>query len=210
MQAIAIRSSRSAHTANLPVPAPLPAAPRTLRREPVSDWAAVLADLAKGEPTAIARVTGVLMGLIVRAKIFDLENAWEDICQDSLTALIRAVQRGAIRDPNAFVGYAATTVRHEISRALERHRRARNQEEPTDDNLLAEPARRDEDPDVRIDLERAVAALPDRQRLVVTAIYLEGRSYEEASERLGLPLGTLKRLQTEGLRTLRAHLGVAA
>ena len=30
-----------------------------------------------------------------------------------------------------------------------------------------------------------------------------GRSYQEAADELGMPLGTLKRLQTQGLKALR-------
>jgi RNA polymerase sigma factor (sigma-70 family) len=175
-----------------------------------TDWVTVLQKLVEGDAAAHARVTGVIMGLIVRAKIFDLEQQWEEICQDALTAVVRSVQRGAIRDPKAFVGYAAAVVRNEITRHITAARRARAKEEATDADTLAEPARRDEDMDVRIDLERALLSLTPRQRAAVKAIYLEGHSYQEASELLGMPLGTLKRLQTEGLRTLRNQFGLAA
>jgi RNA polymerase sigma-70 factor (ECF subfamily) len=58
-----------------------------------------------------------------------------------------------------------------------------------------------------LDLQRALDDLPEMERQVVGAIYLQGHSYEEATERLGIPLGTLKRRQTEGLRVLRKKMG---
>ena len=60
-----------------------------------------------------------------------------------------------------------------------------------------------EDPDLLVDLERALASLPEKQRLVVDAVYLQGATYEDAARSLGMPLGTLKRMQTAGLRELR-------
>ena len=45
--------------------------------------------------------------------------------------------------------------------------------------------------------------------LAAKAIYLEGHSYQDAADRLEMPLGTLKRLQTEGLRELREKMGIS-
>ena len=59
-----------------------------------------------------------------------------------------------------------------------------------------------------LDLRRALRQLPPRQYRVLDEIYLRGRSYEETAELLGLPLGTVKRHQTQGLRALRELLGL--
>src|SRR5215510_8312925 len=45
------------------------------------------------------------------------------------------------------------------------------------------------------------------KRRRVTGVYVEGLSYEEMSERAGVPLGTLKRRLREGLAALRVRLG---
>jgi RNA polymerase sigma-70 factor, ECF subfamily len=66
------------------------------------------------------------------------------------------------------------------------------------------------DLDVRLDLDRALGALPELQRRVVEAIFMRGYSYEEAAELVAVPLGTLKRAQTRGLAQLRQHMQVAA
>jgi RNA polymerase sigma-70 factor (ECF subfamily) len=69
---------------------------------------------------------------------------------------------------------------------------------------------RSADPGVRLDLDRALGALPALQRRAVEAIFLCGYTYEEAAELVEVPLGTLKRAQTRGLAQLRLHMQVAA
>jgi RNA polymerase sigma-70 factor (ECF subfamily) len=47
---------------------------------------------------------------------------------------------------------------------------------------------------VRIDLaaaQRAMAALPEEQRLVLTLVVLDGMSYQEAADTLDVPIGTI-------------------
>jgi RNA polymerase sigma-70 factor (ECF subfamily) len=47
-------------------------------------------------------------------------------------------------------------------------------------------------PDARVDLERAVAALPNGARLVLLLHDVEGYQYDEIAERLGIAVGTVK------------------
>lgn len=54
-------------------------------------------------------------------------------------------------------------------------------------------------------VERLVAALPDRQRAVVTLYYLEDKSVDEVASLLGMPEGTVKTL----LHRARARLAQA-
>jgi RNA polymerase sigma factor (sigma-70 family) len=56
----------------------------------------------------------------------------------------------------------------------------------------------------RIDLIRAVARLPRRQREVVTMRYLLDRSEADTATALGCSLGTVKQHLARGLRSLRA------
>ena len=46
----------------------------------------------------------------------------------------------------------------------------------------------------RIAVDRAIAALPDRERAAALLVFGEGHSHSEAATMLGLPLGTLKSL----------------
>lgn len=64
--------------------------------------------------------------------------------------------------------------------------------------------------DAAIDLARVMAAmerLPDEQREVVALILVEGFGYREASELLGLPIGTVSSRLVRGRTALLAMLG---
>ena len=57
--------------------------------------------------------------------------------------------------------------------------------------------------EVRTRLERRLAELPPKYALPVTLFYLEGMSYREIVEVLGVPLGTVKSHLFRGLKELR-------
>ena len=56
-------------------------------------------------------------------------------------------------------------------------------------------------------LERALAALPDEQRLPIALVLIEGLSYREAAEVLELPMGTVTSRLVRGRMALMAQLG---
>lgn len=62
------------------------------------------------------------------------------------------------------------------------------------------------DIELRDRLEKAIARLPDRQRLLIAAHYLQGVQYEDLAEALGLPLGTVKTHLYRAKRQLRRLL----
>lgn len=63
---------------------------------------------------------------------------------------------------------------------------------------------------LRIDLERAVTALPEAQRLALFHCYELDLSHEEAAAVLGWPLGTLKSHVARGKAALRQRLAAWA
>jgi RNA polymerase sigma-70 factor (ECF subfamily) len=56
-------------------------------------------------------------------------------------------------------------------------------------------------------VERALAALPDEQRLPIALVLIEGLSYREAAEVLELPMGTVTSRLVRGRMALMAQLG---
>jgi RNA polymerase sigma factor (sigma-70 family) len=78
----------------------------------------------------------------------------------------------------------------------------------SDDGLEAVPAPAVVDtlPD-RLLLAGALQRLPERQRAVLVASFVEDRTNHEVAERLSLPLGTVKSDIRRGLRALRSELG---
>ncbi len=57
-----------------------------------------------------------------------------------------------------------------------------------------------------VDVERALAALPDGLRAVLLLFDLEGYTHPEIGERLGIPVGTSKRRLFDARRLLRRRL----
>ena len=70
------------------------------------------------------------------------------------------------------------------------------QEDPRDGELSA-------------DLANALGALEDRRRRVVLAVYVEGKTYAEAVEATGIPLGSLRRYLREALAQLGRALATS-
>ena len=167
---------------------------------PAVDWGEVLSALDRGDPVAIARVSRVVSGFLNRYRAYELRDCWEDLRQEVLEILIRTQRSGALRHTGAFVAYTGRVVWSRL--AL----RARGKKLPIPLPPIISTAL---DPELALDLERALEALPERERAVVDAIYLRGVSYQSAAEQLQLPLGTLKRLQTAALQALRESLGVS-
>jgi len=59
----------------------------------------------------------------------------------------------------------------------------------------------------RVDLERAIALLPDGSRMVLVLHDIEGFTHEEIGRRLGIASGTSKSQLFQARRALRARLG---
>ena len=59
-------------------------------------------------------------------------------------------------------------------------------------------------------LRSAIKSLNRSQRLVLTELYLRGRTANEAAKRLGVPVGTVKSRAHYALRSLRAAIACPA
>ena len=59
---------------------------------------------------------------------------------------------------------------------------------------------------LREDIQRALDALPDAFRIIVVLVEVEGYTYREVSEMLGMPLGTVRSRLSRGRSLLQASL----
>ena len=180
---------------------------------PSHDWLKTVHRLRQGDARALARLTRLITSLLHRQGAYRIRESWDDICQDVLAALVRAVERDQLRDPRAFVAFAFALTRNQLVDFVMRRQRITSggrrdesgiRESIDDDQALPVAGAT---PDLMLELERALSGLSDRGRRVIEEIYLWGHTYQETSDRLGIPLGTVKRLQTSGLRQLRIALG---
>jgi len=91
-----------------------------------------------------------------------------------------------------------------IDEARARGRRAAVLSPPEHGDHVADDAAAD--PVVRTAVQRAMETLPDDQRLAVALVLVEGLSYAEAADVMGVPAGTLTSRLVRGRMALMAQL----
>lgn len=169
---------------------------------PVIDDLALCAGAARGERSAfgelVRRHSSGVRALLRRLGA-DAATA-DDLAQD---AFVTAFQRiGDFRGEGSFAGWIKRiAARLYIRRAQSRLRL----EDPLDDEDADGPE--PGDADLRLDLDAALRALSEPERLCVTLCHGAGFSHPEIAEALRLPLGTVKSHAKRGLDKLRSRLG---
>ena len=130
----------------------------------------------------------------------------DEAVQRTWVLLFRYADR--IEDPRCLPGWLATTARREALAVLRSQQRA----VPSDD-VADHVAPDDRDLgtalmslELRRELHRAVATLPETQRRIVWALLREPASYDALSQELGIPRGSLGPLRGRAVRALRAQL----
>lgn len=182
---------------------------------PQENWLSAVSDLERGDTAAMSRLNRVITGFLVRYGAFRQRDNWDDLRQEVLLALVRSVRTGAIHEPDAFISYAGRVTHSKLIDALRGAKRP-GVAVPADAAGIAGGAAAGALPgspgtrlrDDLLDLRTAVGELDERERDVIESIYLEGRSYQETADRMGIPFGSLKRIQTRGLRSLRERMDV--
>jgi RNA polymerase sigma-70 factor (sigma-E family) len=132
---------------------------------------------------------------------FYLTGSWtvaEDLAQEAFLRLWR--RWGGLRDRHAALGYLRTTVVN-LSRSTLRRRLLELRHQRT----IGEQ-RHDTDPVARVDVARALAALPARKRACVVLRHLVDLSVQETAAVLGISTGSVKSQTHKGLRLLEAAL----
>jgi RNA polymerase sigma-70 factor, ECF subfamily len=61
--------------------------------------------------------------------------------------------------------------------------------------------------DIALSVQAAMARLPEEQRMAIALVLVEGLSYKDAAESLGIPIGTLTSRLARGRAALAALLG---
>jgi RNA polymerase sigma-70 factor (ECF subfamily) len=61
--------------------------------------------------------------------------------------------------------------------------------------------------DIALSVEEAMSRLPEDQRMAIALVLVEGLSYKDAAEALGIPIGTLTSRLARGREALQAILG---
>jgi RNA polymerase sigma factor (sigma-70 family) len=177
---------------------------RPLRAD--NDLKRIVRSASEGDASAwselLERFTARVLA-VARAHRLPLADA-EDVAQTTWMRLIEHI--AAVKDPKAVGAWLETTARRESLRAL----RGIHREGPTDNEAvltrLVEPVaeRRLVAAENREAVVRAVKRLPSRQQRLLSALFADGaKSYEEISQTLGMPIGSLGPTRARSLARLR-------
>jgi RNA polymerase sigma factor (sigma-70 family) len=172
---------------------------------------ALLPQIAAGEPTAVdaflRRHTHMVWGLARRfcRSAEDAEDATQDI-------FVEVWKSAARYDANAGseVTFLMTIARRRLIDRARRQGRRPAAELLEDAGTIAAPAVRDR-AELHDEVQRAQAALAQlrpEQREVLDLALGQGRTHQEISAAIGIPLGTVKSHARRGLIRLREMLGV--
>lgn len=125
--------------------------------------------------------------------------AADDLVQDTLE---RAWNKFHLWRPGSDLRAWLFSIMHNVF--VNQVRSKRNEVEKTMEEMPVVPARATQSDALEIaDVERALRTLPDDQREVLLLIAVEGMSYEEASNALSIPIGTVMSRLSRGRERLR-------
>jgi RNA polymerase sigma-70 factor (sigma-E family) len=130
-------------------------------------------------------------------------HAAEDLTQTMFIRLYGRWDGLARRD--ALDAYARKTL---VRLYIDERRRKRSTEQVVADAPEGSGRLTDDETEARLDMLRALAALPARQRAVLVLRFWEDLDVATVAQLVGCPEGTVKSLTSRGLDALRAQLGV--
>jgi RNA polymerase sigma factor (sigma-70 family) len=178
-----------------------------IRQEP--NVAELLLAARCGERSAWEQLIGRYSRLIrsVAAEFRLQESDAADVAQNTWLRLF--AYAATIRDPEKLGGWLATTARREALALLRRSRPEVASESAGHDVAAADPSPEDVVvlAETRAAVRRATTELSGRQQLLVDELFYQPpRSYEEVSQRTGLPVGSIGPTRIRTLRRLHRTL----
>ena len=147
---------------------------------------------------------------LVRLRAYDFRaDEWPDVVQEVVTAVSLAFRAEKLRDGNSLGAFVLAVTRNKLADRLRVELRARGHERLARELTIAEVGDPllPPNPNVLLDLRRALDSLPEKTGRALLCVYAEGKTYEEVAAETGIPLGTLKRYLRDGLSDLRRQLG---
>lgn len=128
----------------------------------------------------------------------------DDLVQD---CVVRALIKSNLYTPGTNLRAWLFTILHNLH--VSQVRKDEKWKQPTDmDGALAKlsvPASQPSSLMLRA-VRRAMLALPDQQRMILYRVGVEGRSYEEVSDELDIPIGTVKSRCYRARKSIREGL----
>lgn len=140
----------------------------------------------------------------LRRRLFDMHDHVEDIVQETLLAVHNA--RHTYRQDQPVTAWAHAIARYKLMDFLRARMRHDARNDPLDDveGLFEEST--EQASDARRDVAVLLGQLPDRQRLPIEMVKLQGLSVAEAAGRAGMSESAVKAGVHRGLKALAARI----
>jgi RNA polymerase sigma-70 factor (ECF subfamily) len=180
---------------------------------PGPDLVSLMQLVQTGDAAAFATLYDELAGAVfgtVKRVLRDPAMS-EEVTQEVFVELWRTAARF---DP-ARAGVSTWAITIARRRAVDRVRREQSQRDRIERSAAQRPPVADSPDDTVVAsieserVTRALAELPEEQRIVIQMAFIDGDSHGEIAERLDLPLGTVKGRVRLGLKKLGGRLGAA-
>jgi len=140
----------------------------------------------------------------LRWRLSGLQDDVEDLVQETLIAVHN--QRHTYDDGQPLTAWAHAIAKYKLIDLLRRRQRHELLNDPLEDHLELFAAADIAPDDARRDVGALLAQLPDRQRLPILHVKLEGRSVAETARITGLSESAVKIGVHRGLKMLAAKL----
>ncbi len=151
----------------------------------------------------LSRLAALLRSFF-RRRLLSLPDEVEDLVQETLLAVHNHRHTYDVNQP--LTAWVHAIARYKLT-DLFRRRSVREQlHEPLDDELELPAASDLEAGDARRDIAKLLSQLPDRQRLPIQHVKLEGLSVQEAARLTGMSESAIKVGVHRGLKTLAAMI----
>lgn len=132
------------------------------------------------------------------------ERRAEELTQDVWVRVWRKI--GTFREESAFTTWLHRVTTNVVLQSERGHKRRRKRIRLVDDLSPYDPGAESEPTETRLTLERAIATLPERARVVFVLHDVEGRTHREVAEILDVAEGTSKAHLHRARRMLRERL----
>jgi RNA polymerase sigma-70 factor (ECF subfamily) len=143
-----------------------------------------------------------------RKRLFQRTDEVEDIVQDTLIAVHN--QRHTYRTDQPLTAWVHAIARYKLIDLLRARASGESLNVPLDDELELFVASDTEAREAKRDLDALLAGLPDRQRLPIVHVKIEGLSVVEAAQLTGMSESAIKIGVHRGLKALAAKIrGIA-
>jgi RNA polymerase sigma-70 factor (ECF subfamily) len=168
--------------------------------------ALLLSGLA-GDAQAYGKFLQALAGHLrafLRRRLASLPDDVEDLVQESLLAVHN--QRHTYAPDQPVTAWVYAIARHKLVDLLRRRARTDALNDPLDDDSELFVAADNDAGDARRDIATLLAQLPDRQRLPIVHVKLEGRSVADTAALTGMSVSAVKVGIHRGLKALAARM----